>query len=70
MITVLGNDKNEPFTLLEVTNLETGRQHKHKCYDDDETDYLAFYRSQYTDTSKYYVHEMRYESCTHAKMAL
>lgn len=62
----ISNDIKESFTELRITNLETGRQHKHICYDYDE---LAYRRGQYTD-KKWHVEERRYAPCSAIKMAL
>lgn len=66
MLTILGNDKNHAYTRLNITDLETGRQHKKICYTQSELD---FERSKVA-SKKYHVDEWRYELCTHAKMAL
>lgn len=62
----ISNDIKESFTELRVTNLVTGRQHKHICYDYDE---LVYRRSQYTD-KKWHVEERGYVPCNATKMAL
>lgn len=63
----ISNDIKESFTELRITNLATGRQHKHICYDYDE---LVYRHSQYTDKSKWHVEERGYAPCSETKMAL
>ncbi|MEG0380076.1 MAG: hypothetical protein RR603_00090 [Kurthia sp.] len=67
MIMVLGNDKNNAYTRLNITNLKTGRQHKKICYTSKE---LEFERSHYSDSKLWHVTEWRYEPCDDLKTAL
>lgn len=62
----ISNDIKESFTELRITNLVTGRQHKHICYDYDE---LTYRRGQYAD-KKWHVEERGYAPCSATKMAL
>lgn len=57
MLTILGNDKNNAYTRLNITDLKTGRQCKKICYTQEE---LKFERGNYEDNKRFHITEWEY----------